>query len=205
MLSQRFAEKLPWEQEKVRRWEFYRETSGCPIVEQDCHGVDIMNWFAGNHPTKALGTGGLRYPLLWGDWTSDHHTITYYYPGNVEGRLISVKERHAVAYRDVREQFFGSEGVIETARTYYKRFGSGKGSEVSTDDDLRDRSLVERRDSKREITIDAVESFFHAIVNQKPQNTVKAALESTLTSLLGRMAYESKCEVNWEDLLASEG
>jgi predicted dehydrogenase len=203
MLTESFADKLPDEEEKIQRWEFYRETSGCPIVDQDCHGIDVMNWFAGNHPTSAVGTGGLRYPLKWGDWTSDHHTITYYYPNGIEGRLISVKEQHVVAYRDVREQFFGSDGVLETARTYYKRFGSGKGSEVKTDD-LRDHSLIEYRESKREITIDAVEAFFQAIVNQRPRNMVKDAAESTLSSLLGRMAYETKREIKWEELLAAD-
>jgi predicted dehydrogenase len=202
MLDGPFPGKLPGADEKIRRWEFYRETSGCPIVEQDCHGIDAMNWFAGSHPAKAAGTGGLRAPLPWGDWTSDHHHITYFYPGGIEGCLVSIKERHPAAYRDVREQFFGSTGVIETARTYYKVFGSGKGSAMKTDD-LRDHSLVEQRDSKREITIDAVEAFFESIVQRKPVNTTIAATESTLSALLGRMAYETKREVSWEELLAS--
>jgi len=204
MLMAGFAEKLPPEDEKIRRWEFYRATSGCPIVEQDCHGVDAMNWFAGNHPVKAVGTGGLRYPLAYGDWTSDHHNITYYYPGGIEGHLISVKERHVVSYRDVREQFIGSEGVLETSRSYYKRYGDGQGTSLKTADDLRDRSLVERGDSKREITIDAVEAFFKSIIDQKPLHTTREAAESTLTSLLGRMAYETGREVTWGELLDSE-
>jgi predicted dehydrogenase len=199
-----FAHKLPPDEEMIRRWEFYRETSGGPIVEQDCHGVDAMNWFAGNHPLKAVGTGGLRYPLPYGDWTSDHHNITYYYPGDIEGHLTSVKERHIVAYRDVREMFVGSDGVIETARTYYKIFGIGPKSAAPNADDLRDRSLVEQRDSKREITIDAVAAFFRSIVDTKQVNDTREATESTLTSLLGRMAYETKREVTWEELLASE-
>jgi hypothetical protein len=70
-------------------------------------------------------------------------------------------------------------------------------------DDLRDHSLVEQRDSKREITIDAVEAFFESIVQRKPVNTTIAATESTLSALLGRMAYETKREVSWEELLAS--
>jgi hypothetical protein len=66
---------------------------------------------------------------------------------------------------------------------------------------LRDRSLIERGDSKREITIDAVQSFFESIVNKKPYNMAQAAADATLTSLLGRMAYETKREVTWEELL----
>jgi predicted dehydrogenase len=204
MLMGPFAQKLPPEEEKIRRWEFYRETSGCPIVEQDCHGVDAMNWFARNHPLKAVGTGGLRYSLSWGDWTSDHHNITYYYPDGIEGHLTSVKSRLIVSYRDVREMFIGSDGVLETGRWYFKHFGSGTKRASPNDDDLRDRSLIERVDSKREITIDAVEAFFQGIVDAKPANMTKEATESTLSCLLGRMAYETKREVTWEEMLASE-
>ncbi len=208
MLMGAFAQKLPPEVEKIRRWEFYRETSGCPIVEQDCHGVDAMNWFAGNRPLKASGTGGLRYPLPYGDWTSDHHNIVYSYADGIEGHLTSVKERHIVSYRDVREMFIGSNGVLETARSYMKLFGDGSRRAAPNDDDLRDKSLIERVDSKREITIDAVEAFFKKIVDSRQSHDnaamVKMATDSTFSCLLGRMAYETRREVTWEELLASE-
>lgn len=194
--------KFPPEEEKIRRWGSYQETSGGPIVEQDCHGVDVLNWWAGNHPTKAIGTGGLRYPLAYGDWTSDHHNITYYYPNGIEGWLISIK--HTAGYRDVKEQMYGSLGMLELARTYYKLHGPIPTSPLKNADDLRDRSLIERADSKREITIDAIEAFYKSIVEKKPYNMAQDASDSTLTSLLGRLAFETKREVTWEELLRSE-
>lgn len=187
---------------KIRRWGMLDETSGSPIVEQDCHGVDVLNWFAQGHPLKAAGTGGVRYPVPGFTWTSDHHNITYFYPNGVEGWLISIK--HTAGYRDVKEQFFGSEGMLETARTYYKWHGPIPTSPLQNADDLRDRSLIERGDSTREITIDAIESFFRSIVEKKPYNMVQAAADSTLTSLLGKMAYETRREVTWEELLRSK-
>jgi len=190
------------EEFKIRNWDNYRDTSGGPIVEQDCHGVDVLNWFAQAHPERAIGTGGLRYPHPGYTWTSDHHNITYYYPNGVEGWLISIK--HTAGYRDVKEQFYGSAGMLETARTYYKWHGPIPTSPLKNADDLRDRSLIERGDSKREITIDAVQSFFESIVNKKPYNMAQAAADATLTSLLGRMAYETKREVSWEELLRSD-
>ena len=62
---------------------------------------------------------------------------------------------------------------------------------------------MEKRDSTREITIDAVEAFFTSIIEGKPHNMVKSSAESTLTSLLGRMAYEQRREVTWDELLRS--
>lgn len=196
-----FKSPYPPEDQKVRHWGSWMATSGGAIVEQDCHGVDVLNWFAGGAPVKAYGTGGLRYPIAYGDWNSDHHNITYIYPNGVEGWLISAK--HTAGYRDVREQVFGSHGMVELARTYYKLHGPIATSPLKNADDLRDRSLIERGDSKREITIDAIEAFYKSIVEKKPYQMAQEAADATFASLLGRMAYEKKREVTWDELLKS--
>jgi predicted dehydrogenase len=196
-----FKSPYPPEQQKLRHWALWRDYSGSAIVEQDCHGVDVLNWFAGNPPVKALGQGGLRYPLAYGDWTSDHHNITYTFPNGIEGWLISIK--HTAGFRDVKEQLYGSQGMLELARTYYKWHGPIKTAPLKNADDLADRSLIEKRESKREITIDAVEAFFTSIIEKKPHNKAKDAAESTLTAILGRMAYELKREVTWDEMMRS--
>jgi myo-inositol 2-dehydrogenase/D-chiro-inositol 1-dehydrogenase len=196
-----FKSPYPLEEQRIRHWGAWMETSGGSIVEQDCHGVDTLNWFANSNPLKASGTGGLRYPIPYGDWTSDHHNITYTYPGGVEGWLISIK--HTGGFRDVKEQFYGSKGMVETARTYFRWHGPTQTSPLKNADDLRDRSLIDKGESSREITIDAAESFFKSIVEAKPYNLSRAAADATLTSLLGRMAYERRREVTWEELLRS--
>jgi predicted dehydrogenase len=174
--------------------------SGGVIVEQDCHGVDMLNWFANDaHPTGARGSGSLRYPLAYGDQDSDHHEITYFYPNGVEGWLISIKQ--TAGFRDVKEQFFGSAGMLETARTYYKLHGPIANSPYKNADDLTDSSLIERRTSKREITIDAVEAFFASIRNAQSYNMAPIAANATFTSILGRMAYQQKREVSWDEML----
>lgn len=194
-----FKSPFPESEQKVRHWGSWMETSGGPIVEQDCHGVDTLNWFADAHPIRAVGRGGLRYPIVYGDWDTDHHNITYYYPNDIEGWLLSIK--HTAGFRDVKEQFYTSGGVLETARTYFRWHGPIPTSPLKNADDLGDRSLMERVVSKREITIDAIEAFFKSIVERKPYNLSKEAAEATLTSLLGRMAYQTRREVTWDELL----
>ena len=54
-----------------------------------------------------------------------------------------------------------------------------------------------------EITIDAVEAFYTSILESKPYSMAQIAADATLTSLLGRMAYQTKREVTWEELLRS--
>ena len=196
---QGFKSPYPIEEQKIRHWNSWMETSGGAIVEQDCHGVDVLNWFAGAHPDKAVGTGGLRYKIHYGDWDSDHHHITYYYPNNIEGWLLSIK--HTAGFRDVKEQFYCSKAMLETARTYYRWHGPIPSAPYKNADDLGDRSLIEKGESKREITIDAVEAFFTSNIEHKPHNMAPIAVDATLTSLLGRMAYQTKREVTWEELL----
>ena len=48
-----------------------------------------------------------------------------------------------------------------------------------------------------------MESFFKSIVDHKPYSLAQAAGSATFTSLLGRMAYEQKREVTWDELLRS--
>lgn len=187
------------EERRIRLWTRWRKLSGGDIVECDCHGLDTLNWFANAHPVKAVGQGGLRYPISYGDITSDHYDIIFTYPHGVEGYLLSA--RWTCGFRDVKEQFFGSKGVLETARTYYKLHGPIAASRLANDDQLEDTSLIEKVPSKREITIDAVRAFFTSIVEGKPRNMSQDAGISTLTSILGRMAYESHREVTWEEML----
>jgi hypothetical protein len=139
--------------------------------------------------------------MPYGDWKTDYHDIAFYYPNQIEGWLISIK--HTAGYRDVKEQLFGSNGLLETSRSYYKLHGPEGNWRYPNADDLRDRSLIEKRDSAREITIDAVEAFFKSIVEKKPYHMWKTSAESTLTALLGQMAVEKRREVTWDELLRS--
>jgi len=190
---------VPEEELRIRLWTRWMELSGGDIVECDCHGLDTLNWFANAHPAKAVGQGGLRYPLYYGDVTSDHYNIIFTYRNGAEGYLLSA--RYAAGFRDVKEQFFGPKGVLETARTYYKLHGPIAASRLANDDLLEDTSLIKKVASKREITIDAVEAFFTSIVAGKPHNMSQEAGISTLTSILGRMAYEFHREVTWDEML----
>ena len=193
---------LPSEERKIRRWSSWNQLSGGPIVEQDCHGIDTINWFANDvHPVSAVGRGGLRYPLAYGDWGTDHHDVIYQYPGGLEGWLISIK--HTAGYRDVKEQFFGSKGMLETSRSYMKLHGMTPDVRFKSADDLRDTSLVEKEESKADITNEATAAFFNGILSGEKHDMTRNAVESTLTAILGRTAIETKREVTWDELMRS--
>lgn len=190
------------EAEKIRKWGSWMRYSGGPIVEQDCHGIDTINWFGGDEdPLSAVARGGLRYPLAYGDWNADHYDVIYRYPSGVDGWLISIK--HTAGYRDVKEQFYGSKGMLETSRKYFGLHGMTPNARIKSDDDLRDTSLVEKEDSPSDITGEATASFFKGILAGEAIDMTKTSCNSTLTAILGRMAIDTRREVAWDEMLRS--
>ncbi len=175
------------EEERIRRWGSFKETSGDFIVEQDCHGVDILNWFAQAHPLRAIGSNGRKARKSGNN--SDTFHVTYDYPNDLKGWLLGT-QLPPNPYWDVREQFFGANGVIEVERTYMTWTPAGQRRGVTTK-------------SKREITIDAIEVFYKSIVDNKPFSMANDAATSTLTSLLGRIACEKRREVTWQEMMQS--
>jgi myo-inositol 2-dehydrogenase / D-chiro-inositol 1-dehydrogenase len=194
--------ELPQAEQRLRRWGSWSKLSGGPIVEQDCHGIDTINWFGGDaHPVSAVGRGGLRFAVPYGDWNTDHHDVIYQYPGGLEGWLISIK--HTAGYRDVKEQFFGAKGMLETSRSYMKLHGMTPDVRYKSADDLRDTSLMEKEESKADITGEATAAFFKGILAGESYDMTKTAVESTLSAILGRMAIETRREVSWDEMMRS--
>ena len=176
-------------EEKLRNWYRWKETSGDFIVEQDCHGVDVLNWYSKSRPLLAIGSGG-RKIRPYGD-CNDHANITYEYPGGLRGFLHGCQL--AQGWTLVNEQFFGTEGAVETTRQYYRwyRPGAGPGGQTA----------VEEVKSKREPTYDAVEYFVDHVLSGKPENSTVTAAESTLTAILGLLAVETRRPVTWDEMM----
>ena len=174
------------DRERLAQWKQWRSTYGEIITETFCHNIDAMNWFVGARPVKAIGTGG-RSLIKAGDLL-DHLNVTFDYPGNVQGNLVGSYLSPSF-YREVYERYFCQDGVVETARGYWKHF--------------RGRNDVVEERSPHDITLDALGEFFGRILEGRPANTGVRGAESTLTALLGQMAIDRRAEVTWDEMMAS--
>jgi predicted dehydrogenase len=170
--------------EKLRNWFCYREYSGDIIVEQDCHNLDVLHWFLGGLPTRAVGMGGRKIRKSMD--ILDHLTVAYEWPDgfhvNFEANQISPRP-----FRKVGEEFTGTKGVLETSRERLIHHNSPSGAkepEVIT--------------SKRDITNEAVENFLSRIQNNDPENVGVRSGLSTLIAILGRTAIYSGRETTWK-------
>jgi len=195
---------FPPEQQKIRHWAWWRETSGDIIVEQDCHGVDILNWFCGGLPRKAWGQGG-RAMRANGDCL-DHLNVTYEYTPKLRA-VLAATHIGPRSFRKVSEEFYGTTGVIEVSREFVVHFRPPEGKAQTSSKPYpfghyyRDLEQLEVQKPKYDMTIDAVEEFLARVREGRPENVAARAAESTLACVLGRMAIDSGREVTWEEML----
>lgn len=182
--GQKLAKPVTLE-EKVKGWKNWKETYGDYIVETYCHGVDVLNWFLGTHPVKALASGS-QTVIVRGDMR-DHCTAVFTYPNGVQASLEGTQITPRF-YRDVRELFYCGDAVVETAREYWKLH--------------RSRTDVLYEKEPHDITIDAVKEFITRVREGKPENAAASAAESTLTAIMARTSMDLGRAVTWEEVTA---
>jgi len=167
--------------EKLRNWFCYREYSGDFIVEQDCHNLDVLHWFLGERPIRAVGMGGRKVRTTME--ILDHLTLSYEFPDGIHVNF-EANQISPPGFRRVGEEFTGTKGLLETSRS---RMVHHKGPKD-----------VETIESKRDITNDAIESFLGRILNGDVENVAERSAVSTLFAILGRTAIYQNREVSWK-------
>ncbi len=171
-------------EEKIRNWYHYKDVSGDIIVEQDCHNLDVVNWFMGTHPVKAAGYGGRAIKKI-GD-VLDNLAVTYQFANGIVFSY-SAHQFGRMTYQDISETFICEKGSLNISRRGYtlQRGESGQ---------------PERVETKYDITIDAVNEFIDGCRSGKLENAAFTAAESTLIAILGREAIYSGRELTWDRL-----
>jgi predicted dehydrogenase len=172
----------PQSEERIRNWYFYRDASGDMIVEQDCHNIDVVNWFMGDHPVKASGYGG-RMMRMHGD-VLDNLAATYQFPNGVVFSY-SAHQFGPAGYQDISETFICEKGWIQTSRRGYTVSRGPK-------------TELEKVDTKYDITQDAINEFIDGCRAGKLENAAFHAAESTLTAIMAREAIYQKQEMTWD-------
>ena len=176
----------PASEEKVRNWLFYKELGGDIIVEQNCHNIDVFNWFVGKHPVSAMGYGGRQVRTDIGN-IMDHLALTYRFE---DGRIFSYSANQFSkgGFQHVAETFIGEKGAIETSRRGYTLWNGG--------------AEPVRATTSYDITLDGVKHFLAGVRGEVPkENLAFAAADSTFTAIMGRVAIESGKEAKWDEVI----
>lgn len=172
---------------QMRNWYYFNWICGDHIAEQHIHNLDVSNWFIGTHPAKANGIGG-RTKRIGKDWGEiyDHHYVEYTYP---DGTIMNSQCKHwDGTWSKVSETIVGTKGtatpgmIEDRAGKVIWRFSGENNNPYQTEHDV----LVQH------------------IREDKPINDAFFTADSTLTSIMGRMATYSGQEITWEQALNSD-
>jgi myo-inositol 2-dehydrogenase / D-chiro-inositol 1-dehydrogenase len=190
---------MPELEARVRNWVFDKALSGDILVEQNIHILDIVNWALKAHPVKATGTCGraVRKEVtgIPGDFLcNDHFILTYTYPGEVHVSFNSNQFRNK-GYRQQGERFFGTLGVAETLQSGPARITLSKEQGV--------KSYEGPVNLGAAIGV-KMKALVESIKSGKYDNQAEHGADSTLTTILGRMAAYSGKEVTWDKMVKSD-
>ncbi|MCX5769710.1 MAG: Gfo/Idh/MocA family oxidoreductase [Candidatus Hydrogenedentes bacterium] len=173
---------------RLRNWVFDKALSGDIIVEQNIHVLDVANWYIQNHPIQAVGTGGRKGRVDVGDcW--DHFVVAYTYPDDVHVDFSS--RQFGDGFDDLCIRLYGETGTVD----------SHYGGDVKIRGKSAGWAGGNTGDIYQKAAADNVRDVCTAILDGKPFNNAQESANSTLTSILGRMAaYENRL-VTWDEMM----
>ena len=151
------------------------------------------------HPTKAVGVGGraVRKEVsgIPADYLcNDHYILTYFYPGDVHVSFNSNQFRNK-GYRQQGERFFGTLGVAETMQSGPAKITLSKEQGIK---------LYEGPVNLHAAIGAKMKALVEGIKSGKFENQAEQGAETTLTTILGRMAANSGKEVSWDKMVKSD-
>jgi predicted dehydrogenase len=179
----------------LRNWRNFCWLSGDDILEVFVHELDLMTWFVGKLPVKAIGWGG-RQQRITGD-LYDFFSIEYVYDNGMHANCAS-------------RQVNGCSNLMQHHLTGAKGFADCMGS-IS---DLEGNTIWEYPHPKEgdpdqswkmnDPFVQEHVILVSAIRSGKPHNNAEALANSTLIGIMGRIsAYTGKI-VTWEEVMNSD-
>ncbi len=168
---------------KLRNWFCYRDLSGDFIVEQDCHNFDVLHWFLGGLPLRAVGYGGRK--VRTGMDLMDHLTLCFEFPNGIYVNF-EANQLTPPGYAKIGEEFTGLKGTIATSRASMIHYKAPNDTE--------------KIEAKRDITYDAFERFLERIHRGEAENVGERSALSTMIAILGRTALYTQKETTWKGL-----
>ncbi len=178
-------------EQRLRRWVQDRVLSGDILVEQNIHSIDVCNWVLQSHPVRAVGAGGRAGRLDDGTaWTN--FSLVFSYPNGVNVAFSSTQFGAKIT-GDVNERFFGTRGKCQTPYTGPVRI---EGEEPWLWPGKETSNIAAAEGEKQK-------AFIESILTGRFHNEAGAAVESTLSCIMGRTAAYTGEPVTWDATAAS--
>lgn len=175
---------------QMRNWYYFTWLCGDHIVEQHIHNIDVMNWFTGKQPVRAVGTGGrsVRTGNEFGE-IFDHHYVEYTYGDGVI--MNSQCRQWAGADSRVDEVIIGTKGMVLCNAA---RIQDHKGKVLYQFEKEKENNPYQTEHDE----------LFEAIANNQYKfHDAERGAQATLTAIIGRLATYSGQTIEWNKALNS--
>jgi predicted dehydrogenase len=182
----------------LRDWVNWTWLSGDHIVEQHMHNIDVINWYTGKIPSKAVGFGS-RQRRPTGD-QYDNFSVDFMYDDGMH--MHSMCRQINGCANNVSEFIVGTKGQ-SNCKNYIEdlqgnRLFEFKYAEEGAEGDEASSGIQNVSPYDQEI-IDLVT----AIRNNTPYNEAELAATSTMTAIMGRISAYTGKEVSYEEMMNS--
>ncbi|HNU78189.1 MAG TPA: Gfo/Idh/MocA family oxidoreductase, partial [Prolixibacteraceae bacterium] len=180
----------------IRDWVNWCWLSGDHIVEQHVHNIDVINWFTGTYPTRAVGFGS-RQRRLTGD-QYDNFSVDFVYDNGMH--MHSMCRQINGCAGNVSEYIRGTKGYTNCQNRIYDLAGNEIYSYPYP--------LDEAGTPMRSVAVNPYDQehidLVTCIREDKPINEAEATAMSCLVAVMGRVSAYTGKEVTLEEMLNSD-
>ena len=182
----------------IRDWVNWNWLSGDHIVEQHIHGLDVMFWYIGEHPVKAVATGG-RARRVTGD-QYDFFSVDYETKSGIH--INTTCRQIDGCTNNISRWVMGTKGYTDCDGQVYDldgkviwKYKAPPGSDLNNGEDY-------SKDDKPAIVQEHTD-LVTAIRTGNRVNWAPITAESTLAAIMGRESAYTGLEVTKDELLKS--
>ncbi|WP_129594940.1 Gfo/Idh/MocA family protein [Seramator thermalis] len=175
----------------IRNWFNIKWLSGDHILDQGIHNIDVVTWFMGEMPLRAVGFGG-RARRLTGD-IYDFFSVDYYYNNNK--RMLHTARQIDGCDGNVSEQVMGTKGIAQLNDRGEIKILDWNGN-LLWEYDYENKPVNNPYNQEH---IHLVES----IRMGKKINQAEDLAYSNMVAIMGREAAYTGKAISWDEIMAS--
>ncbi|WP_423129508.1 Gfo/Idh/MocA family protein [Gaoshiqia sp. Z1-71] len=180
----------------IRDWVNWLWLSGDHIVEQHVHNIDVINWFTGKYPTKAVGFGS-RQRRVTGD-QFDNFSVDFVYDNGMH--MHSMCRQINGCTNNVSEFVMGTKGSSNCKDTIW----DAAGAELFKYPYPLDANGQPERNVKISPYVQEHIDLVTCIRENIPVNEAEATAASNMVAIMGRVSAYTGKEVSWDEMMNSD-
>lgn len=180
----------------IRDWVNWQWLSGDHIVEQHVHNIDVINWFTGQRPAKAVGFGS-RQRRITGD-QYDNFSVDFVYDNGMH--MHSMCRQINGCTNNVSEFVMGTKGSSNCQNTIW----DASGAEIYKYPYPTDANGQPERNVTVSPYVQEHIDLVTCIRQDIPVNEAEQTAISNMVAIMGRVSAYTGKEVTWDEMMNSD-